>query len=134
MHLVKFPVGKCVLFSVALLLLGWWPASVSAEVFAKGALSTSSSLGNVRPGCYCVKHSVKLTAGTTYTIDLRSTDFDSYLVLIGNTGTILAEDDDSSGGLDARITINAPYTGNYDIWVTTFGKGQQGNYTLLVRP
>jgi hypothetical protein len=38
------------------------------------------------------------------------------------------------GGLDARITITASYTGEYAIYVTTYAKGERGSYTLLVRP
>jgi hypothetical protein len=82
---------------------------------ATGAAGTASNspVTTNRPGCYCAIYNVKLTAGTTDTIDLRGTDFDAYLYLANDAGLILAQDDDSGGGLDARIVFTAGYTGNY---------------------
>jgi hypothetical protein len=125
---------KHALAVLAVLLLGAWPAPAFAEVYYKGSLTSSSPVSTNRPGSYCAIYNVKLTAGTTYTIDLRSTDFDAYLYLGNDFGTILAQDDDSGGGLDARIVFTATYTGNHQIMVTTFSKGERGNFTLLVRP
>jgi len=40
-----------------------------------------------------------------YTIELRSYLFDAYLVLRGETGEILAEDDDGAVGIHSRVTV-----------------------------
>jgi hypothetical protein len=134
MNLLHCLTRKRVLVAVATLLLGAWPGTADAEVFNKGTLTANSPISNLRAGCYCTVYNVKLTAGTVYTIDLRSTDFDAYLYLLDDFGGILAQDDDSGGGLDARIVIRATYTGQHQIVVTTFGQGMRGNFTLLVRP
>src|SRR5262245_16443356 len=42
-------------------------------------------------------YTVKLTAGKTYQIDLRSSEFDSYLRLEDSAGKEVAEDDDGAG-------------------------------------
>jgi hypothetical protein len=43
-----------------------------------------------------------------------------------------AEDDDSGGGLNARITFRAPADGIYRIRATSFNNGR-GPFTLTVR-
>src|SRR4051794_33356149 len=47
-------------------------------------------------------HVVPLKAGKAYTIDMVSTDVDSYLRLLDNKDVQLAEDDDSGGNLNAQ--------------------------------
>jgi hypothetical protein len=106
-----------------------------AEVYEKGKLTHYSPVSKqVRPGAFYEMHVVTLQAGTTYTIDLRSPDFDAYLVLTDKHCCILVKDDDSGGGLDARIVFRPQYTGEYKIFVTTYRIGEVGNYSLLVRP
>jgi serine protease Do len=136
MNLLNLTAGKFALLGCATaLLLGGTAQTASADVYTKGRLSVYSPISSyVRPGCYFHKHVVTLRAGVTYTIDLRSADFDAYLVLADDDGRILAEDDDSGGGLDARIVFRAPYTGDYEIYTTTYSPGAVGNYTLIVRP
>jgi serralysin len=76
-----------------------------------------------------------LVAGKTYVIDMVSPDpkaLDPYLVLTDATGKKLAEDDDSGGGLNARITFRAEQAGTYRIQATTFNAGT-GPFTLTVR-
>ncbi|WP_447555488.1 hypothetical protein [Vreelandella sp. EE22] len=75
------------------------------------------------------EHAVTLTieeAGL-YQIDMRSSDFDAYLVIEGPNG-YLREDDDSGGDLDAQISdFLAP--GDYTVKAQTYGDGS-GIYTL----
>jgi len=44
----------------------------------------------------------------------------------------LAEDDDSGGGLNARIIFRCPQTDNYRVIATSLGGGQ-GAYNMSVR-
>ena len=41
-------------------------------------------------------HSVMFQAGKTYAISMKSSDFDSYLVLESPKGEVVAEDDDAT--------------------------------------
>ena len=50
-------------------------------------------------------NSKKMTAGKTYTIDMVSKQIDSYLRLEEASGKQLAEDDDSGGNLNAKLTL-----------------------------
>src|SRR5262249_17921184 len=67
-----------------------------------GKLTTTLPYEPVRnvPG---VTYSIQFAGGKTYRIDLRSKDFDPYLRLEDAWGKELATDDDSGGGLNARI-------------------------------
>jgi hypothetical protein len=74
--------------------------------------------------------------GERLTVTLRSTDFDSYLV-VGTrggrhgVGTALARDDDGGGGRDARVDVTLPTDGEFVIRVNPLGSGT-GAYTLEV--
>jgi hypothetical protein len=73
-------------------------------------------------------------AGQTVTIELRSEEFDTYAQLLDGTGARLAEDDDSLGDLDSRITFTLPRAGMYQIVVNNFSDERRaGVYTLTLR-
>jgi hypothetical protein len=72
-------------------------------------------------------------AGEAVTLDVISGDFDAYAVIQDTDGHVLARDDDSGGGLNARITFTLPYTGNYRMIANTQRVGATGAYTLTVR-
>jgi hypothetical protein len=124
------------LLAVCVVTLGLAPGLAQAIVVTDGNLTAANPVNpaGVRPGCHYELHTVRLVAGTTYTIDLRSNAFDAYLVLADDAGLVLAEDDDSGGGLDARIVWRARYTGAYRIYATTYARGAQGAYRLSVNP
>jgi serine/threonine protein kinase len=80
-------------------------------------------------------YQVKLVAGKTYVIDMISPDpkaLDPFLVLRDPAGKKLAEDDDSGGGRNARITFRVEQDGVFRILATSFNAGQ-GAFTLTVR-
>ena len=78
-------------------------------------------------------YSVQLKAGQTYTIDLESATIDSYLYLFDSKTSLRAQDDDSGGDLNARITFRAEADGVYHIVATTLGGDETGDFTLKVR-
>jgi hypothetical protein len=81
-------------------------------------------------------YQVRLKSGVTYVIDMVSADqkaLDPYLYLRDEKDNILAEDDDSGGGLNARITWRVKADGVYRIWATSFNNGR-GEFTLTIRP
>jgi hypothetical protein len=64
-------------------------------------------------------------------ITMRSTAFDSYLVLFNSAGNAIEQDDDDGGGNDARISISlAP--GTYIIGANSFAVST-GAYTLTTQ-
>ena len=70
-------------------------------------------------------------AGDPLSVDLRSTDFDAYLYLIGPDLAPVEEDDDSGGACNARLATFLPAAGTYRIVVGSLG-GETGSYELVV--
>lgn len=70
-------------------------------------------------------------AGDPLTVDVRSTDFDAYVFLLGPGSAEPSQDDDSGGACNARITTFLPSDGNYRIVVGGLGAAE-GGFELLV--
>jgi peroxiredoxin len=130
-------------WAVALLALAPTAAGVAQTAAQKGAkekeIRIQGQLSRDDPkdtkrGTPCKVHLVKLKRGGSYTIDMKSRQFDSYLRLEDPAGTPITEDDDSGGMLDAQIVFDCPKDGEYKVICTCFRQeGAQGNYTLTVK-
>jgi hypothetical protein len=72
--------------------------------------------------------------GQTVTVDLASRDFDAFVMARGagldSTG---AQDDDSGGHCNARLTLRIPAGGVCTIVVTTSSRNKVGDFMLAVR-
>lgn len=75
---------------------------------------------------------VKLLKGQSYVIDLASKDFDAYLILQNALGTLRAHDDDSGGGLNARIAFTAKADGIYRLVAAALDR-KPGAFQLTIR-
>ena len=69
--------------------------------------------------------------GQAVTIDMRSTDFDAYLYLVGPGFNETLRDDDGAGGCNARLALTFLETGSFMV-VASGQSGQTGPYTLSV--
>jgi hypothetical protein len=77
---------------------------------------------------------VEMEAGKTYQIDMRSSNFDSYLFFESPNKKLLAQDDDSGGFPHARIIHKATETGKHRIIATHYSNGGTlGEFTVTVR-
>ena len=95
-----------------------------------GALDDNDCLRS--GGAFQESWELVLANDTTARIDLESAPaFDAFLVLKDSDGTILAEDDDGSGGLDARIE-RALTAGTYEIVASSRNANETGAYQLKV--
>jgi hypothetical protein len=84
----------------------------------------------------CKIFQVELQAGRTYTVDMTSPNqlaLDPYLRIEDVNGRVLAEDDDSGGGLNARIHFRPAQTGPYVLIATCYNANQTGPFTLSIR-
>ncbi len=82
-------------------------------------------------GTYADVWTFQGNAGQTITIDVMSDEFDAYAQLLDAAGNRLAEDDDSGGNLNARITFTLAASGQYQIVVNNFGDSRRtGLYRL----
>jgi hypothetical protein len=87
--------------------------------------------------CDCARgeHRVRLEGGRRYAIAASSTTFDAVLRLVRpGSEQVLAEDDDSGGGVNPRLTFTAPATGDYLVRVSSAMPGGAGDYALNVEP
>ena len=69
-------------------------------------------------------------AGQTLTVEISSSDFDTYLMLVSPDGDVVDENDDTDGGTDSRISVRLPSTGRYRVVATTYRAGDVGGYSL----
>jgi hypothetical protein len=113
------------------LLLGVAGPALALDVAIGGRLDVSSPLDlAVKPGCHYFLYRVDLKAGETTVFELRSKEFNAYLILLDGQGRVVAHDDNSGGGTDARIVFTARKTGWYKLMVTTSRAGTAGSYIL----
>jgi hypothetical protein len=73
------------------------------------------------------------TRGERIEVDVTSSSFDAFAILEDAPGKVLARDDDSGGGTNARIVFTVPAAGAYRIIASTYRQGSYGQYTLSVR-
>ena len=69
-------------------------------------------------------------AGDTITARLTSDDFDANLILTDAHGNHLAEDDDSDGDCNARLTFVLPATGGYRLYANSSARAELGAFHI----
>jgi uncharacterized protein YjdB len=96
-----------------------------------GALTTSDcDLGD---GSFADIYTLTISTPQAVQIDLTSTAFDAYLILIDGAGNLLAADDDGGGGTNARVRSPMLAPGTYYIAANSIDPGATGAYSLSVR-
>ncbi len=70
--------------------------------------------------------------GDSIVVEMTSSDFDPFLVVLRN-GTPIASDDDGGGGLDARVAFRAPEAGSYTVLANSASTEAIGSYRIIVR-
>lgn len=110
---------------------GTTPITIGQTII--GTLTTSSPRSVTCAECYAVTYRITVPSAQQLDLRLLSTAFDAYLVLLSPSGAILAEDDDSGGGTNARLTGSIA-AGDFLIEVTSAFFGETGPFTLSVSP
>jgi S1-C subfamily serine protease len=72
-------------------------------------------------------------AGQQITIEMKSEEIDSFLILIGPNQRKIAEDDNGAGNKNARITVRLTATGTYTLLANSNEAKQSGAYTLELK-
>ncbi|MEA5536495.1 PPC domain-containing protein [Crocosphaera sp. XPORK-15E] len=84
-------------------------------------------------GGFAKDYLVDLEQGDQVAIDLMSEEFDSVILLIGEDGTTIAENDDGpDGSTNSLLFSRITETGKYIIRVRAFGETGGGNFRLKV--
>lgn len=72
-------------------------------------------------------------AGDEVLIELSSTEFDPYLIVLDPGERVLAQEDDSPGmGYGVRLSVTLPSAGQYTAIVTSAFAGETGGYRLTI--
>ncbi len=83
---------------------------------------------------YCHKYIFTGTADQKLTIEMKSNDFDPYLVLRAPDGNKLAVNSDiSPENWNAKIVVNLPANGNYLVMARTSSAGESGSYSIRAK-
>ena len=80
-------------------------------------------------------YQLEATEGTRLVATLRSGAFDAFLTLmrpVAGINEVVASDDDSAGGTDARVRWVVPATGTYHLVAQALGPEERGGFTLIV--
>ena len=80
------------------------------------------------------RYSVYLTAGNTYAFSLNGTTLlNPYVEVQDGTGTNVASDDDSGGGLNSYVAYTPAASGTYYLAARASGNNATGSYSAQVR-
>ncbi|MBS1792163.1 MAG: pre-peptidase C-terminal domain-containing protein [Acidobacteria bacterium] len=111
------------------------PTPISVGATVGGALTTSDCRSISGGSWYADWYTFSGFAGQRIAITESSTAFDTYLQLIGPSGTVIAFDDDGGGGTNSRIPAGSgfftlPSSGTYTIEASSFAANATGAYTV----
>jgi CHAT domain-containing protein/Tfp pilus assembly protein PilF len=87
----------------------------------------------VTSGFYFTIHPFEGIAGEPVMFEAISEDFDAYIEVISPSRELLGFDHDSGDGSNARLVIELPETGTYQIGVISSVPGEIGSYSLSWR-
>jgi hypothetical protein len=117
------------------------PCWYAVGVFARrrssdGPLTETGSLASgdrtLDSGEYYDTYSLSGTAGDFVVIDLRSSDFDPYLMLVSPSRENFENDDYEGDAGRSRVAMELPETGDYIVGVTSYKADETGAYELSV--
>ncbi|MCR4318128.1 MAG: hypothetical protein NUW37_17420 [Planctomycetes bacterium] len=117
--------GEIVILLCAL--IGLFHAEAKAQSTEhRGELTTSDT--PTSDGRFADVYEVEFDAGTVLTVEIIA-DWDTFLIIEG-PDDFREVDDDGGEGLMSRLTVELPRSGTYRISVTSYGEGQNGEYTV----
>ncbi len=101
--------------------------TITPGATVRGNLSSNDR--QLDDGEYFDTYTFNAQAGQSFTIDMTSEAFDTFLVILG-PNDFGAEMDDGGEGVNSRYTFTAPATGQYTIGATSYEARAQGAYSV----
>ena len=106
---------------------------LAARLDRSGRLESGDE--TLRSGEFVDNYEFEGTPGQHVTIDLRSSAFDTYLILTDPAGEQTENDDADDGGVGhSRIDADLTESGTYRVLVTSYETGESGPYSLTIDP
>lgn len=104
-----------------------------AGTAAAGAGRLGPGDAQLASGEYYDRVTFDAAAGDTVVIELTSTEFDPYLIVLDPSDRPLFQEDDSAGaGLNVNATVTLPEAGRYTVVVTSAFPNESGAYRLTI--
>ncbi|MEM8806396.1 MAG: trypsin-like peptidase domain-containing protein [Cyanobacteria bacterium P01_G01_bin.38] len=104
------------------------PETISLNGQSSGRLDSSSNL--FADNSYFNVYRFEGQAGQRVAIEMSSQQIDPYLILVGPNQEDLGQDDDSAGGVNARLETTLPANGTYLILANSYAANEEGNYEI----
>jgi hypothetical protein len=80
------------------------------------------------------EHTFQGQAGQEVTIRMQSRELDTYLILLGPDGNVVAQNDDASSlTINSEITVTLPQSGTYTVIANAYDSSGRGRYSLTVQ-
>jgi hypothetical protein len=114
----------CVLAVMVFFLSAAW---APAEEFSGDLERDDATLPS---GEFTEEHTFAAQAGQAIMIDMRSNDFDTYLMLVSPSGAVWENDDYQGDTSWSRIETTADEAGTYTIVATSYAPGETGDYEI----
>jgi hypothetical protein len=121
------------------LLIRGWETPAAAPAGASVTIRTGDTVdGLLEPGDevsgdgpFEDRLTFEARAGARLRVEMRSSEFDAYLYVLGPDGRVLGSDDDGLGDNNAVVSLRAPTTGRYTILATSYGDDPKvGSYRV----
>lgn len=88
--------------------------------------------GTLSSGEYADGYSFLGAAGQDAVVDLRSSDFDTYVFVRAPSGEQFDNDDFEGDSTRSLLSLDLTEAGEYRVTVTSYEKGETGGYTLSI--
>ena len=107
------------------------PTPISLGQTVNGVLEASDDRTRAGDGSFADNYQLTLTSAQTVTIEMSSSAFDTFLIVVDSAENLVDADDDGGGGSNSRLDLALP-AGTFIIEATSFTPGDGGPYTLSV--
>ncbi|MBV8858798.1 MAG: pre-peptidase C-terminal domain-containing protein [Acidobacteria bacterium] len=110
-------------------------AGISPNQTLSATLSVTDC--NLSDGSYYDSYTFGGAAGQQISVSMSSSAFDTYLIIVGPDGSVVATDDDGGGGTNSRVppasgTVTLSASGTYTILANSYAAGATGGYSLTL--
>ena len=112
-------------------IVGPAPTPISLAQTVNGLLEASDARTRAGDGSFADNYQLTLTTAQTVTIEMSSSAFDTFLVVVDSAETLVGIDDDGGSGTNSRLEIPLQ-AGTFIIEATSLTPGDGGPYTLSV--
>lgn len=106
------------------------PAGGGEDQVYSGTLAAGDT--TYQDGEYFDTYTFSGSPGQTVTIELDSSEFDTYLVLDTPSGENQANDDAEDGSTHSQLVVQLSEVGTYSVHATSYGAAETGDYELRI--